>query len=73
MTARCEPPPEYRAVRWHWLIRDEEYGPEPMRWAENSERSPGFWITRHWHYAPDEMAALGWRYLGPALPPEVKG
>ena len=22
MTARCEPPPEHRHHRWHWLVRE---------------------------------------------------
>ena len=66
---RCEPPPEHRGVRWHWLVRDQRIGPEVFDW----DNETGRWWRGLNDYKPNKMAALGFRYLAPAIPPEVKG
>ena len=64
MTDRCEPPPEYRHLPWHWL-RDE-----------NGDLFPSQWDDGEWYYCNGEIAspehsyAIRDRYHAPAIPPE---
>ena len=63
---RCEPPPEHRGHRWHWLSFSGD-APRPVEWSETS---------LSWHMPAGPMPAylgwrLCWRYLGPAIPPEA--
>ena len=83
MTApRCEPPPEHRGVRWHWLVRERTSGmrsqpkpfPADFQSTGRADIEP-LWIlpgigggaTPEWAYE------IGYRYLAPAIPPEAKG
>lgn len=66
--ARCEPPPEYRLHRWHWLVR-RDFSQEPMIWEWGVGRE--LWIGRPAaEIAAEGLAEAGWRYLGVAIPPE---
>lgn len=69
MTDRtCEPPPEHRGKRWHWL-EDAWRNRHRYRWGDRAWwRDAG--SDRAW---PDEMAAAGWRYVGPAEMPQEAG
>ncbi len=67
MTARCEPPPEYRHLPWHWL-RDEYTGVMmPVAWRNFP--SPE-WRLSYATVDPETAHAAGIRYHAPAIPPE---
>lgn len=63
--ATCEPPPAHRAVEWHWL-KTRGANPEPMQWSN----SDGVWRWGVSFFSPHEIHACGWRYVGPAVPPQ---
>ena len=73
MTTRCEPPEAFRHHRWHWLQYKSAAEPDVFRW--DSVTFGGVWcphFLRMWR--PEEAAAEGWSYYGPAIPPtEEKG
>jgi hypothetical protein len=69
IVSRCEPAPEDRHHRWHWLRRADVARPaeycryrnsEPL-WAVGQYMDSG---TASWMYE------CGWRYVGPAVPPD---
>lgn len=59
------PPPEFEALRWHWLLVKEGdvVGPIPTEWRDEQ------WITRGFFAScgPEEAAEVGWRYLKPCV------
>jgi len=66
---RCEPPPEHRGKRWHWL--------HVRRALEPPSLNVGRWEGDHWtincdldEYSPAELAQLCWRYIAPCEEPE---
>jgi hypothetical protein len=62
----CAPPPEHAHHDYHWL-RQGENKPVPVDWAVGSWWNlPGRCDDP---VDPDEAAAEGWRYIGPAIPP----
>ena len=73
--ARCEPPLDCRTHTYHWLARDGG-DPVPCRWDDHHGDQTGL----VWYPGADTAglsAAFahyrGWRYRGPAIPPERKG
>jgi hypothetical protein len=64
--ATCEPPPEHRGVEWHWLRHEPTQILIRVRWV--SERRAYFSGDRHWSAA--ETYGCGYRYVGPARPPQ---
>ena len=70
---RCEPPPEHRGERWHWLTFKGSK-PEPVR-LDNGP-SGLFWGCGEWrggHCTPGWAYATGWRYHAPCpVPPAMK-
>ena len=61
MTARCEPPQEWRQRAAHWLTNGEKLIVE--KW---------FSWTKTWSsagHSPEVVAELGWRYVAPVLTP----
>ena len=69
MTATCEPPEEHRHHEWHWLSQVDIH-PRPMQW----DMRLGAWLLTGpaWDQIayPEQMHAGGWRYVGPAVPPQ---
>lgn len=67
MTATCEPPPEHRGHRWHWL-RYRSHPCEPCEWREDK------WVTfgERGLLPSGLLYRSGWRYVGPAIPPAVE-
>ena len=63
--ALCEPPAEHAHHCWHWLVH-EDGERAPFRWDSYFGR----WDVEIDSY-PEDMADLGWRYLAPAVPPEL--
>lgn len=70
-TLVCEPPPEHRDKRWHWLRyagpRISQVGdkPSPMKW-EN-----GRWNNEDcFEYSATDAFAHGWRYVAPCEEPK---
>ena len=59
----CAPPPEHADKEWHWL-RYEDSPPEPVRWHGHFWERAGYWLD------PSRTHELGWRYVGPAIPPQ---
>ena len=65
MTARCEPPEEWRSQDgWHFLICPALAQPEPARWL----------LTQEWHmmgdiFSPEHLSWAQWRYIAPVLTP----
>lgn len=67
--ARCEPPPEHRGKRWHWL--------QTRRTLESGGLEIGRWEGNRWsincdldEYSPAELAQLCWRYVAPCEEPK---
>ena len=72
-TLRCEPPEKHRHLRFHWLL---DFGDAPIfaEWHAPSSRTREWWFAgRARKYSPDEVAANGYTYFAPAIPPEPKG
>jgi len=77
MSERCEPPPEWRHMRWHMLEADVE----PLGWWPPKTavwQAPAAWMgdTLGWSNdfglgfdGPEEAAEKGWRYIAPVTPP----
>lgn len=77
MSERCEPPPEWRHMRWHMLEADVE----PLGWCPPKTavwQAPAAWMggTLGWSNdfglgfdGPEEAAEKGWRYIAPVTPP----
>lgn len=65
MVDRCEPPAEWRHVRWHW-VRSDRRGGEVLEWCQE------MWLSAGVAFAADpaELASYGCRYVAPCLPPE---
>jgi len=66
----CEPPPESRDVRWHWVQRSD-HQPEIAEWQVWHDS--GWWRTldsRH-HGMPGWLATFGYRYIAPIPMPET--
>lgn len=62
-TPALRPPEKWKHLRWHWLIRDDEYRP----WkCVNSYWSNGHEGARIWPGLPN-----GWRYHGPCDPAAI--
>lgn len=67
-TETCEPPPEHRGHRWHWLRNQDgeveaAYLVRPQAWM--TVGSTQVFSARY-------MSDRGWRYVGPAIPPAVE-
>ena len=72
MTApRCEPPPEHRGVRWHGIVLGSK-PPIIAEWDDDDLPGIPWWCQEDWQSVED-MTKAGYRYLAPAIPPEVKG
>jgi len=63
MTARVEPPAEYRGARWHWLVADR--AAFIASWVDGGWEFAGI----RTNFTPETLAREGYRYLAPALPP----
>lgn len=65
----CEPPPEHRDKRFHWLKLHSDR-PEPAYWLQGRAWmlfGSSICVTaRHMH-------AAGWRYVAPAISPTQEG
>lgn len=66
--ATCEPPPEHAHEPFHWVVADHGRV-EPMRWRGGSDPAWSY-IGGQGIVRPKTAAALGWRYVGPAIPPQ---
>ena len=70
----CEPPPDLLNLRWHWL-RQTGFGGkcEPVPASLEIHRGHMNWrlAVMGDSGSPDWMAARGWQYLGPCIPPEI--
>lgn len=68
MTDTCKPQPEHAHHRRHWvpIIGDDQ--PEVMEWHSRWK----YWCPFRGYAMPHDIATKdGWRYIGPAIPPEV--
>lgn len=63
--ATCQPPNQMEGG-WHWL-RTDAGKPHPLEWDESHQA----YILNCAHEDPAVLWVDGWRYLGPAIPPEV--
>ena len=64
----CEPPSSHAHRRWHWLYRGSEttvrgWYSEFGLWEHEDDCTQ---FPKH----PENLASVGWRYLGPCLTPE---
>lgn len=66
LEAELRPPPEHADKRWHWLEHNGQ--PTVAGWAVKWDG--GWWTVSDDYGAPDYMAQAGYRYLGPAEPPD---
>lgn len=62
--ATCEPPEAHRHHEWHWLRL-----PGMNRWYCAQAKNGRLW-TGPGNKSAREAWLQGWRYVGPALPPE---
>ena len=61
----CEPPPEARDVRWHW-VRFKDQEPRPVEWRDGAVwELPAVRL-----YSPRDMYRLGYHYVAPIPLPE---
>ena len=65
---RCEPPPEHRGHRWHWLTKKGRKRPVIATMIDGRWYRP---TTMYDQHTPAQAHAAGWRYLSPAIPPEA--
>lgn len=64
---RCEPPPEHREKRWHWIKRPNSEGPIPLVWVNATTG----WICVGEAISPDRACDRGWRYVAPCEEPKA--
>lgn len=66
---KVAPPREHDHRRWHWI--DTEHGLMCASWYPMAADG-GLWdISGHAVRASDAMALRQWKYIGPAIPPDV--
>ena len=63
----CAPPPEYDAVKWHW-VKHPKYGAFPALW----DREYRWWWNGSASLKPRIAAELGWQWLGHIGNPPTK-
>ena len=66
----CEPPPESRDVRWHWVQRGAEK-PEIAEWKVRDDRELWKCVRGTDAGNPKWMTAPGYRYIAPIPMPEI--
>ncbi len=66
MVDRCVPPPEHQDKRWHWLDANG-LAPVVLSWID----LPPEWFATGYQkpFSPRELEDLGYRYIGPCIPP----
>lgn len=64
----CEPPPEAREVRWHW-VRTWANQITPAAWNPNMHSWTMFGGINRW---PQDAYKLGYRYVAPIPMPETE-
>lgn len=67
---RCEPPPEHREKRWHWL-RDHLSNLSVGLWLSDAHLWSIRCGTLFTDGAPDKLAEKGWRYVAPCEEPKT--
>ena len=60
---RCEPPEEWRGLKWHWLCGGGSYL-WPVRWSD------GLWWLADCRMEPAQAHDKGWTYHSPLIPRE---
>lgn len=69
MVDRLAPPPEHDHQRWHWI--ETKFGVMPASWIPMI--GSGLWnISGNTKAANDPSVLRGWKYIGPAIPPEYE-
>lgn len=69
-TDRCEPPTEHLGYEWHWLRHGDFKLPVRFESTGRPDIEP-LWLLPNYHATPAWAHRAGWRYVAPAVPPEV--